>query len=44
MSSSTVESTSATHLGTERAVIALVIATLSVSQLRHLDRQCLMSP
>ena len=30
MSSSTVESTSATHLGTERAVIALVIATLSV--------------
>ena len=29
-SSSTVESTGATHLGTERAVIALVIATLSV--------------
>ena len=30
MSSSTVESTGAAHLGTERAVIALVIATLSV--------------
>ena len=29
MSSSTVESTSAAHLGTESAVIALVIATLS---------------
>ena len=29
-SSSTVESTGAAHLGTERAVIALVIATLSV--------------
>ena len=30
MSSSTVESTGAAPLGTERAVIALVIATLSV--------------
>ena len=30
MSSNTVEATGATHLGTERAVIALVIATLPV--------------